>query len=74
MKLSNETLNVVSYYFQGKGLESWSGWEREKEEILKELPMLSWYLNKELELEALALGVGYELELYTELQEEYSEA
>jgi len=66
MKLSNETLNAIGYFFSYKGLDRWSGWEREQKVILQELPTLKMYLDKEKELEDLRSAVKDELETYYE--------
>ena len=65
MKLSEETIRCISYFFQGKGLDRWSGWERDKNHILGELPLLRMYVDKEKDLEALGNAVERELAAYT---------
>ena len=66
VKLSNETLNAIGYFFSYKGLDRWSRWEREQKVILQELPTLKMYLDKEKELEDLRLAVKDELKTYYE--------
>lgn len=70
MKLSEDTTRTVSYFFEGKGLDSWCDWEKKKAVILQELPLLRMYLDKEQELEALAMAVECELDAYIDKLEQ----
>ena len=66
MKLSGGTINAIGYFFRGKGLDRWSGWEREREVILQELPLLGMYRDKEQELFELGEAVKQALKAYTD--------
>ena len=64
MRLSEGTINTISYFFEEKTIDRWSAWEKNKEVILEELPILKMYLEKERELEALGKAVIRELDTY----------
>ena len=53
MSLSKETVRNLSYFFTEKDVARWTGWDDNREEILKEIPILRIYLDKQIELEAL---------------------
>ena len=62
MKLSEETIRALNYFFTEKDVDRWTGWEDNKDEILEELPILRIFLDKQKELEALGRAVQRELE------------
>lgn len=64
MKLSKETINTLEYFFERKCVYTWTGWENEKENVLRELPSLKVYLEKQRELERLESVVFNELVTY----------
>ena len=64
MRLSEGTINTISYFFEEKTIDRWSEWEENKTVILEELPIFKMYLEKERELEALGKAVSRELDAY----------
>ena len=64
MKLTEETINSLLYFFTEKDVDRWTGWEENKDEILSELPLLRIFLDKEKELNALSKAAQRELEDY----------
>lgn len=57
MKLSDDKLSDIHYFFQLGSVTEWENWDQEKENVLAELPLLGEFLKKERELMALRKAV-----------------